>query len=191
VGAALSLTKASLRYHPQVKGGSKKMADKAGVLSIYIGATTGGPMTAVDAVRAIAGKGLEGDRYANHSGTPLEKPGTGRDVTMIEIESLEAVKRDYGIDLEPVETRRNIITRGVALSHLVGREFRVGEVVLEGVRLAEPCMYLEGLTRPGVRKGLIHRGGLRTRIVSGGMVRAGDAVELCESTAKREDRTTS
>src|SRR5579864_455315 len=101
------------------------MADSAGVLSIYIGATTGGPMTAVEGVLAIAGKGLEGDRYANHAGTPLQKPGTGQEVTMIEIESLEALKRDYGIDLDPGETRRNIVTRGVALSHLVGREFRV------------------------------------------------------------------
>jgi MOSC domain-containing protein YiiM len=79
--------------------------------------------------------------------------------------------------LEPTQTRRNIVTRGVPLNHLVGRQFRVGrDVVLQGVRLCEPCDYLESLTLSGVRGGLIHRGGLRADIISGGTIRVGNRV---------------
>jgi MOSC domain-containing protein YiiM len=153
------------------------MPDQARVLSIYTATTAEGPMIPVDAVRAVLGKGLEGDRYATRSGTFSNQPGTGRDVTLIEIEALEALKRDYSIDLGLGESRRNVITRGVALNHLVGREFTVGDVTLRGIRLCEPCMHLERLTRPGVLKGLIHRGGLRTEIVVGGLIRVGDAID--------------
>lgn len=68
------------------------------------------------------------------------------------------------------------MTRGVALNHLVGREFTIGDVTLRGVRPCEPCGHLERLTRPGVLKGLIHRGGLRAVVVSGGVIRVGDAI---------------
>ena len=151
-----------------------KNKDKPLVVSIYIAATGAEAMAPVDCVNAIPGKGLEGDRYANQVGTFSGQPGSGREVTLFESETLDAVKRDYAIDLGAECCRRNIITRGLALSHLVGREFKVGEVVLEGVRLAEPCMHLEKLTKPGVQKALVHRGGLRARIVAGGLIRAGD-----------------
>jgi MOSC domain-containing protein YiiM len=133
-------------------------------------------MVPVDCVHAIPGKGLEGDRYANPTRTFSGQRGSGQEVTLIEIEALDAVKRDYGIDLGANRCRRNIITRGLALNHLVGREFKVGEVVLQGTILAEPCRHLEKLTQPGVQKALLHRGGLRARVIAGGLIRAGETV---------------
>ncbi len=147
------------------------------VVSIHVAKTAEGPMTAVKEARAVPGKGLEGDRYFSHVGTYSNSPGLGRDVTLIEIEALEALKRDYGVELAPGDSRRNIITRGIPLNHLVGRDFKVGEVTLRGIRLCEPCSHLEKLSRKGVQRGLIHRGGLRTHIISGGTIRVGDTVQ--------------
>jgi MOSC domain-containing protein YiiM len=127
-------------------------------------------------VQAIAGRGLAGDRYFANAGTYSNEPGTGRHLTLIEIESIEALKRDHGIDLPAALARRNIVTRGVALNHLVGREFRIGAAVLRGARLCDPCSYLEKLTHRGVLRGLIDRGGLRADILSGGELCVGDPV---------------
>jgi len=90
---------------------------------------------------------------------------------------IESLKRDYGIEIDPGASRRNIITRGVPLNHLVGRELRVGEVMLRGIRLCEPCSHLERLTRNGVLRGLVHRGGLRAQILTEGTIRVGDPIE--------------
>jgi MOSC domain-containing protein YiiM len=130
----------------------------------------------VEQVRALAGRGLEGDRYFNDLGTYSNHSGTGRHVTLIEIEAIEALKRDYDIDLPPALTRRNIVTRAMPLNHLVGCKFKIGEVTLRGTRLCEPCSHLEKLTRPGVIRGLIHRGGLRAEIIVGGMIQVGNKV---------------
>jgi MOSC domain-containing protein YiiM len=125
----------------------------------------------------VPGKGLEGDRYFNKAGTFSAQHQPHREVTLIEIEALEALRRDHGIELNPGESRRNVVTRGVPLNHLVGHEFRVGEVALRGLLLCEPCSHLAQLTQPGVLPALVHRGGLRAQVVSGGMIRVGDAVE--------------
>ena len=146
------------------------------VVSIHIAAAAMGPMASVTEARAVPGKGLEGDRYFKQAGTYSNNPGSGRDVTLIEIEAIESLKRDYGIELEPGESRRNIVTRGVSLNHLVGRDFKVGDVTLRGARLCEPCSHLEGLSRKGVQRALNHRGGLRAEIVSGGRIRVGNPV---------------
>jgi MOSC domain-containing protein YiiM len=146
------------------------------VLSLHIAPTGAAAMQSVNQVRAIAGRGLDGDRYFNGLGTYSNDPGTGRHVTLIEIEAVEALKRDYEIDIAPGLSRRNIVTRGVALNHLVGHEIKIGHIILRGTRLCDPCSHLEKLTRQGVMRGLIHRGGLRAEIVTGGMIRVGDAI---------------
>ena len=131
----------------------------------------------VDSVNAISGKGLEGDRYFDDDGTFSDDPrSNGRDITLVEVEAVEGLARDTGIVLDPAETRRNVLTRGVALNDLVGRRFTVGEIECVGRRLCDPCSHLEKLTRPGVLKGLVNRGGLRADIVRGGVIRPGDAV---------------
>jgi len=133
-------------------------------------------MKSVRAIRATVGKGLEGDRYFHKVGTFSKDPGSGREVTLVEIEAIEALRRDYEIDLEAGKTRRNILTRGVYLNHLVGRKFKVGGALLLGMRLCEPCAHMEKLTLKGTMRALVHRGGLRAEIVGGGMFRVGDAI---------------
>lgn len=134
-------------------------------------------MQAVPQARAVPGRGLEGDRYFAKTGTYSDRPGTGRELTLVESETVEALEREYGVKLSPGETRRNITTRGVAVNHLVDREFRVGEVRLRGVRLCEPCAHLQSLTHEKVLPGLVHRGGLRCDILTEGVIRAGDTIE--------------
>ncbi len=147
------------------------------VVSIHIASQAEGRMVAVKEARAVPGKGLEGDRYFQQTGTYSAKPGPDREVTLIAAEAVEALRRDYGVTLDAGESRRNITTRGVPLEFLVGKEFTVGSVSLRGIRLCEPCGHLEELTREGVRAGLVHRGGLRAQILTEGVIRAGDAVE--------------
>ena len=133
-------------------------------------------MQSLDEVHSVPGKGLEGDRYFNQTGTYSEKPGEGRQVTLIEMEVLDALKAQ-GVPLEPADVRRNLVTRGVLLNTLVGKEFKVGEVILKGIRLCEPCNYLAKMTTPEVLTRLLHRGGLRADFLSEGTIRIGDVVE--------------
>jgi len=154
------------------------MAEWAGQIAfIQIAPMATEKLVSVREVQAVAGEGLEGDRYFKKSGTYSNIPGKGRQITLIELESVEALKRDLKIELEPAQTRRNIVTRSVPLNHLVGQQFRLGrEVVLQGLRLCEPCNHLESLTLKGVREGLLHRAGLRADIISGGTIRVGDPI---------------
>ncbi|MBL4850152.1 MAG: MOSC domain-containing protein [Planctomycetes bacterium] len=127
---------------------------------------------------ATAGVGLEGDRYAKGGGSFSSWPGKGRALTLIEGEALGEMEREHGVKLAPDETRRNLVTRGVALNDLIGVRFKVGEVVLRGQRPADPCAYLERLTRSGVLKALMGRGGIRADIEVGGTINVGDCIEI-------------
>ncbi len=147
------------------------------VESIHIASTAQGQMQALAQVVAIPGAGLEGDRYALKVGT-FYKPQPDYELTLIEAEAIEALRRDYNVELPAGEARRNIVTRNVPLNHLVGKEFAIGDVRIRGVRLCEPCDYLEKVTGKPVIKGLLHRGGLRAQILTPGTIRVGDAVTL-------------
>lgn len=140
-----------------------------------------------EAVDALAGRGLAGDRYAVAAGTYSGQrlPDAQRAVTLIESETLDAVRAESGIVLGGAHTRRNLVTRGVALDDLVGASFRVGEVELFGVGLAPPCAYLESLTQPGVLRALTGRGGIRAEILVGGTLRVGDIVQVAAVNAHR------
>ncbi|MBZ5719700.1 MAG: MOSC domain-containing protein [Acidobacteriia bacterium] len=143
--------------------------------SIHIAAAAKAPTRSVGQVQAIPGVGLEGDRYALKQGT-FFKPEPEFELTLIEAEAIEALQRDYHLTLAAGDARRNLVTRGVPLNHLVGREFQVGEVKLRGIRLCEPCSHLEAVVGQPVIKGLRHRGGLRAQILNQGVIRAGDPV---------------
>lgn len=127
----------------------------------------------VESVRAVPGRGLEGDRYYVADGDP--EPDE-EDITLVATEALEALESEHGISLSAAETRRNVATKGTDLNALVGRRFRIGELECEGRELCEPCNHLEGLTQPGVLKGLVHRGGLRAAILREGRIAVGDPV---------------
>ena len=133
-------------------------------------------MEARGEVKATPGRGIEGDRYFEGTGTWSNHPGEGREITLVEMEAFEGLARERNIALKPGETRRNLVTRGVPLNHLVGKEFQVGNVRLVGIRLCEPCHYLEEMTTKGVLVGLIHRGGLRANVLTSGIIRVGDSV---------------
>lgn len=146
------------------------------VEAIYLGPDPHEPLRSVERVLAVAGKGLEGDRYFKGDGTFYKPAKEGQDLTLIEAEAIEGLADDTGIELEPGAARRNVVTRGLALNELAGRPFRVGEVECIGRRLCDPCSHLEGLTQPGVLKGLVDRGGLRADIVRGGSISVGAPV---------------
>jgi MOSC domain-containing protein YiiM len=138
------------------------------VESIHIAAEHEERPQPVERVRAVAEQGLEGDRQW----------GKG-DITLIEAEALEGLAREHGIELAPGESRRQITTRGIALNDLVGARFRVGEVECVGTELCEPCNHLQGLTQPGVLKGLVHRAGINADVLTDGEIAAGDAIARC------------
>ena len=115
-------------------------------------------MRSVSTAEVVEGRGLLGDRYERKAGTFSNPKGGGYDLTLVEAEALEELSAK-GVELSPIEARRNIVERGIALDDLIGRRFRIGEVECYGQRRCEPCSHLERLTRPGVLRGLVHRGG--------------------------------
>jgi hypothetical protein len=131
------------------------------------------PLARLKSVEAIAGRGLDGDRYANGRGT-FSTTGRGYELTLVEAEVLDSV------DLSWEQARRNIVTRGVSLNALVGRRFAVGSVECIGRRLAEPCSHLEKLARPGLLRPLVHRAGLRADIIVGGTITVGDEISAAD-----------
>lgn len=147
------------------------------VVTIHVAPDEGAAMQSLNAVRAIAGQGLVGDRYHDGAGSYSEREGPGRQITLIEAEALEAIEREQGITLAPGESRRNVTTRGVALNHLVGREFTAGDVRLRGIKLCEPCGYLQRtLGIDHLVQALAHRAGLNAEILTDGEIRIGDKV---------------
>ena len=150
------------------------------LLAIYTTPSTGEPMREHSQCGANAACGLEGDRYAKDVAKHKRGYTKVRDVTLIEEETVTALKRDHAIDVAPILLRRNLLTRGVPLAHLIGRRFRVGEVVFEGTEQAEPCSYLAKMLGLPLVKPLLHRGGIRAAIVVGGVLHAGATITPLE-----------
>ncbi|MFP9191591.1 MOSC domain-containing protein [Natronosalvus vescus] len=156
------------------------------IRAIHIAPEQGAPPESRARVKAVADAGLEGDRYFHSSGTFADREGS--DLTLIESEVLEAVERDCDLALEPGVHRRNVTTQGVALNHLVDRRFRIGEAVCVGTERCEPCSYLEShLEQRGVREALVHRGGLRARILEGGVIEMGDPIDVLEPSGQQDE----
>ena len=126
----------------------------------------------VEQVRAGAGRGLEGNRYY----WPNGNAPSGRAVTLIAAEAVEAVAAEGEVTVSAPATRRNVLTRGIDVNELVGKRFRIGDVECEGVELCEPCKTLESMTQPGVIKAFVHRCGLNADILSDGEISVGDSV---------------
>jgi len=144
------------------------------VVALLVAPSAEAPLHRVAEANAVAGRGLEGDRYADGAGT-FSGTGRGYELTLIEVEALDALAA-AGVEITWEDARRNIVTRGVRLNTLVGHHFRIGEVECVGRRLAEPCSHLQRLAPPGVLSGLVHRGGLRADILGTGIIRLDDPV---------------
>ncbi|OWJ66916.1 MOSC domain-containing protein [Inquilinus limosus] len=134
------------------------------------------PMRSAAELTLIAGVGVAGDRYATGEGFYSDRPEDGRQITLFEAETLEALRRDHAVILSAGDHRRNVTTRGVPLNHLVGRRFRIGPALVEGTRLSTPCRHIEQITGQEIFTLLLHRSGLNARILEGGPARCGDAV---------------
>jgi len=145
---------------------------KGRVISIYLAPEKGAPTQSVATAHAVPGWGLEGDRNCKDLGSEPD-----RAVTLIDIESLDALGREYGVTLDPGLTRRNIVTTGVALDHLVGREFQVGGVRLRGGQMCDPCDSLKSRVPERAWPGLVHHSGLRAELLNEGEIRVGDTIE--------------
>ena len=156
------MTAAGIQFGP---GGCIRDDGLMNVEAINIGPSDG--IAPVGSVSAVTGKGLEGDRYFFADGAP-----PGEALTLIEAEALA----DVG--LTGAQSRRQVVVRDVRLNDLVGKRFRVGDVECAGVELCEPCLHLQSLTRPGMIKDLIHRGGLRADILSDGRISVGDPLTI-------------
>ena len=140
------------------------------VLEIWISPETGGENESCEAVRAVAGEGLEGDRY-RRSGKP------DQEITLIESEQLRWFEQEHGLPFPTSQTRRNILTGDIPLNDLIGRRILIGESIIEGMRLCEPCKTLQKRTGLPVLPAMINRGGLNCRIIQGGEIRIGDTIE--------------
>ena len=145
------------------------------VEAILIAGAEAEALTSVPQVDAHAGRGLEGDRYATGKGK-FKKLEPKRQATFIEAEAVEAVARDYGIDIDFTDPRRNIVTRGIALNHLIDKTFQIGDATFKGIKLCEPCDYMQELAGKPIKDPLKHRGGLRAEILESGTIRVGDAL---------------
>jgi len=152
---------------------------KGKIAGIYITGEASIPMVGVKSAVAIAGKGLDGDRYAAGVGFYSPNPTTegARELTLIEQESIEALRTHDGVVIGDAETRRNVVTRDVRLKGMLGKRFTIGAVVCEGVRDCPPCEHLDELTGKKLMPLLVRTGGLRARIVEGGTISVGDLIE--------------
>jgi MOSC domain-containing protein YiiM len=144
--------------------------------AIAVSGAAEGLMALMDNATAVAGRGLDGDRYELGLGTYSNDPGDGRELTLIEAEALDSLLAQGGIALSPAEHRRNLTTRGIDLNALVGKRFYAGAVLCEGVRLCEPCDHLVAVCGKDVLAPLVHRGGLRANILAGGVINVGDVI---------------
>jgi hypothetical protein len=141
------------------------------VKTILVAPNAGAPARSLESARALAGRGLDGDRHVTGHGTfPSGLPGS--DLTLIEDE----VCASFSPPLTADEHRRNIVTRGIDLGALVGREFTIGAVRCRGMRLCEPCTVVDGYSPRPLLRALVHRGGLRADILEDGTIRCGDHV---------------
>jgi MOSC domain-containing protein YiiM len=152
------------------------------VAAVALAEVAAGPVRLVDQALALAGRGLDGDRYAAKAGTftPTRQGGRGYDLTLIESEVLDALELPGGGGLGYADARRNVVTSGIDVNALVGRRFRIGDVECLGQRLCEPCAHLERLSSKGVLRGLIHRGGLRADVLNDGVISVGAAIETTD-----------
>jgi MOSC domain-containing protein YiiM len=146
------------------------------VIGIYVAPKAEELPHPVQCARVIPGHGLDGDRYAKGIGTFSNHKGQ-RDVSLIESEAIEAFARESGISLTAAQIRRNVVTRGVRLNDLVGKEFQVGAIRMRGLRLCEPCTHLVRLTHPATLRGLVHRGGLYAAVLNEGEIAVGDSID--------------
>ena len=148
------------------------------VQGIFIAPEGGAEMKSAQAVTALEGCGLEGDRYCAGTGH-WSRFGRVCEVTFIAAEDLDDIERETGVRVKKGEHRRNVVTRGISLkAWRRGERFRVGEVAFEYRGPRSVCRYIERLTAPGMTQALRGRGGICASVIGNGTVRVGDEIEV-------------
>jgi MOSC domain-containing protein YiiM len=149
--------------------------------------TAAAPMRRVPSARLVAGRGLEGDRYATGGGTWAQYPDLEKQLTLIDRDDVAAVARETGTALTPGATRRNLVTTGIVLPALVGGWFAVGDALLFAMKGCPPCTHLERLTGMRLVKAMVRRGGINAAVSGGSQIGEGDVVRVV-SEAEAADR---
>ena len=141
-------------------------------------------MVHVDEARAIAGRGLEGDRYHSKTGFYSNREGWGAEVTLIQSEAIDAVNVGYSTDFDASILRRNLLTSNVKLDLLIGRNFRCGTAILRGTKPFPPCARLAYLTgRREVLKYFAYCGGIGATVIRTGTISVGADLEVIDGAA--------
>ena len=151
------------------------------IAKLLISKDTQSDMLNVNQIVLEVGKGIFGDRYYNQVGTFSNKGEIepGRDVTLIEIEKIDALNKDHNLEITAEDLRRNIVITNCDLNSLVGKEFQIGEVVLKGLRLCEPCKYLaDKINEKKTLTEMVHKAGLRAQIIKGGSINLDSQAEV-------------
>ena len=130
-------------------------------------------MVSHDRVSVHQDAGIEGDRYFNAA----IRRGPDYQLSLIESENIEAFNVETGLRISFDAPRRNIVTSGVRLNDLCGQRFKVGSVVLEGLELCEPCRLLKTRIDPRALDFFMGKGGLRTRVLTGGVLEVGASID--------------
>jgi len=152
------------------------------LLFIHIASSASEKMQELSVAELVTDKGIKGDRYFEGTGK-YSHISDVRDVTIIEKEVLDALEQNQpplqekSITLKPNEHRRNLTSQGVPLNYLVGKKFKVGEVILLGGRLNFPCKYLANLLKKPLLLPLYNRSGINCKVIKGGTIRINDIIE--------------
>lgn len=156
----------------------------ARVEAIFTGPEEGGLIHQVESIEALAGQGLEGDRYFLRRVAGQETDDPADQITLFELEAIELTNAETDLDVKPLEMRRNIMTSGLSLADQIGKHLKIGDAVVEPMEDNPPCSWLVELVGKPLLKPMIKRGGVRGRIVVSGTIRAGDQIEVLEVNAR-------
>jgi MOSC domain-containing protein YiiM len=165
------------RRHRDVRRLGRPLMRSGSLDAIFATGVGGAPMRSLEAVEAVAGEGLRGDRYSEHQGhwSPLDEC----QVTLVAAETLDEIETTFGVSVHAGQHRRNLVTRGLDLMNLYGRTFTIGDAVLAFDRPRPPCRYIASITEPGMTRALgARRGGICARVVTSGVVRLGDDIVI-------------
>jgi MOSC domain-containing protein YiiM len=152
------------------------MTHEASISSIWIATTAGAELQSLSRAKVAQARGIVGDRYHTGDGSFSRWPGAGRAITFIAHESIVAVREEHGIDIDGGRSRRNVITEGIDLEELIGRQFRIGTATFKGSRSCQPCRYLERFLEPGAFQAMKSHGGIRAEVEKSGSINVGDTI---------------
>lgn len=148
------------------------------IKEIYIARSKRQPVEQVEVANLEAGKGIVGDRYHQLAEQHLAKSMDvmQNHVSLVEREALDKFMLDHGLNCDYGDFRRSVITTGIDLNALVGKQFRMGDAVLYGIELCEPCSYLASIIHKAVLPEMAVSAGLRATVIESGSIKAGDSL---------------